>query len=673
VALAADVRRHLEGRAVLARGDGPAYRLRKWAHRHRATAVAVAVGMATGIGVIAASVGSDAPGDAPGDVPGLAAVVSTPSSAAARAYRDGLRAFARGNWGEATRQFQSALAEDSTFALAALYASESAERDGDYALSRRALDRAVRLAGAAPERDRLVVRAYQAHRLRLPAVAAYADSLVRRWPDAVEGPVYAARAAFMAGDFARSRAMWRRAASMDSLSLVRGLAPCFACEARQQLVNVHIHMDSLDAAEREARVLLALLPDAASSWRYLAMVHALRGDEDETAYRRAVELDPGNADYAAEWLADRRIRRGDFASAEEVLRGRMATAPADREERSLGLLITALRNQARWTEALALARRFRTLAPDGPPAPDAPAGAAPSAALHEAQVLFESGHPREAAALFDSVGLWTPDVRGFTPGHRIWHLAHAADALAAAGDTARLDAIADTIGALAPRSGYARDARLEHHVRGLLHAARGDDDAAVAAFRRAVYSPNMGYTRTNHELARALLRLGRPREAVAALQPALRGSLEVNNTHITHAELHAALAAAWDAAGDADSAAAHRAWVAGARRHGEPRLARTDAPTGARLVPGAARRVAFDAGLELDPALAPDGARVAYASEAGGAMRLHVRPTAGGPGVALATTVPGDHRAPRWSPDGRTLAFQADGRIYAVPSAGGAA
>jgi predicted Zn-dependent protease len=102
-----------------------------------------------------------------------------------------------------------------------------------------------------------------------------------------------------------------------------------------------------------------------------------------------------------------------------------------------------------------------------------------------------------------------------------------------------------------------RDRLLHHYVRGLLLTGRGQLDAAAAEYRRAMTSPNMGYTRINLELAVVLLRLGRAREAVAVLQPALRGGLEASNLYVTRTELYALLGQAWDAAGRTDSAAAH--------------------------------------------------------------------------------------------------------------------
>jgi predicted Zn-dependent protease len=83
-----------------------------------------------------------------------------------------------------------------------------------------------------------------------------------------------------------------------------------------------------------------------------------------------------------------------------------------------------------------------------------------------------------------------------------------------------------------------------------------------ATIGEAMSAPSIEYTRFNYELAWALLALDRPREAVAALQPALRGSIDAANLYITRTEIHELLARAWDAAGNADRARAHYARVA---------------------------------------------------------------------------------------------------------------
>ena len=70
-------------------------------------------------------------------------------------------------------------------------------------------------------------------------------------------------------------------------------------------------------------------------------------------------------------------------------------------------------------------------------------------------------------------------------------------------------------------SGYGRDRRLHHYVRGLLLAARGDDSGAISELTSAVYSLTVGFTRVNYVLARVYLHAHRPRDAVAVLQPAV--------------------------------------------------------------------------------------------------------------------------------------------------------
>ncbi|HEX6052186.1 MAG TPA: hypothetical protein VFZ21_23125 [Gemmatimonadaceae bacterium] len=117
-----------------------------------------------------------------------------------------------------------------------------------------------------------------------------------------------------------------------------------------------------------------------------------------------------------------RHRRGepkllDFTGADALLRGRIETAPPDRRERAQGWLIKSLRMQERWPEALEQARRFRALDTTTSP------GARNLNAVPEAQVLLESGRPREAAAIFDSVSR-SPS----SASNAAWHLTRMAGA-----------------------------------------------------------------------------------------------------------------------------------------------------------------------------------------------------------------------------------------------------
>jgi Tol biopolymer transport system component/DNA-binding winged helix-turn-helix (wHTH) protein len=68
------------------------------------------------------------------------------------------------------------------------------------------------------------------------------------------------------------------------------------------------------------------------------------------------------------------------------------------------------------------------------------------------------------------------------------------------------------------------------------------------------------------------------------------------------------------------------------------------------------RQLTMSAGVDLFPALSPDGQRLAYSSDRSGAWEIYVRPTAGGTDVAL-TSDGNQNMQPAWSPDGAQIAF----------------
>jgi Tol biopolymer transport system component len=76
-------------------------------------------------------------------------------------------------------------------------------------------------------------------------------------------------------------------------------------------------------------------------------------------------------------------------------------------------------------------------------------------------------------------------------------------------------------------------------------------------------------------------------------------------------------------------------------------------------------------GLEIDPALSPDGALVAFIAGPVEQTRLYVRQVDGGAPVDI-TPQSGFARVPRYSPDGRRLLFRSGRGLEVIPALGGA-
>jgi tetratricopeptide (TPR) repeat protein len=359
---------------------------------------------------------------------------------------------------------------------------------------------------------------------------------------------------------------------MDRMSLKEsGPTRCRACDALDDLVTAYLLADSLDAAEGVAREWVGHQPQSGRAWNALGLALEARGRYAEAleARRRLAMLQPGSV-LGAVAPARVLLRMGDFAAADRMLLDRIASGPQDIQRRALWFLIISLRMQGRLQEALARSQQYRRLVTG-----DQSSSGGPSYdLLLLGQALFESGQPHAAAALFDSVGRASgdPNSRGRSARRLAWALTHVATSRAASGDTVGLAALADTIEMLGLESGYGRDQRLHHHVRGLLELARGRPAEGMAEFRRAVFSLNTGYVRTNYELARALMQLGLGQEAIQVLRPAVHGSLESGNLYLTWTELHAWLGRAFEAVGERDSALAHYRWALGAWRNADRTL-----------------------------------------------------------------------------------------------------
>ena len=105
------------------------------------------------------------------------------------------------------------------------------------------------------------------------------------------------------------------------------------------------------------------------------------------------------------------------------------------------------------------------------------------------------------------------------------------------------------------------------------------------------------------------------------------------------------------------------------------KLRKSEGPSNLLLL----RRVTWDTGLTTDPALSPDGKLLAYASDRSGEGKLDiwVQRLAGGEvrGEPLRLTRdPADDSEPTFSPDGNSIAFSSarqGGGIYMIPAVGG--
>ena len=86
-------------------------------------------------------------------------------------------------------------------------------------------------------------------------------------------------------------------------------------------------------------------------------------------------------------------------------------------------------------------------------------------------------------------------------------------------------------------------------------------------------------------------------------------------------------------------------------------------------------QVTTSTGLDIYPAISPDGGYVAYSSNSGGDFEIYVRQLAPGGREIRITDDGGRNFQPAWSPDGQFIAYysQRRGGLWLVPALGGAA
>ena len=122
------------------------------------------------------------------------------------------------------------------------------------------------------------------------------------------------------------------------------------------------------------------------------------------------------------------------------------------------------------------------------------------------------------------------------------------------------------------------------------------------------------------------------------------------------------------------------AFVLGVAALGFLAWAQAQQPTSAALDARPAARepkwpvqVTTHAGLDMHPAMSPQGDAIAFVSDRNGSFEIYVRNLSGGSGEVALTNDGQQNMQPAWSPDGRFIAYHSNrrGGIWVIPSRGG--
>ena len=86
---------------------------------------------------------------------------------------------------------------------------------------------------------------------------------------------------------------------------------------------------------------------------------------------------------------------------------------------------------------------------------------------------------------------------------------------------------------------------------------------------------------------------------------------------------------------------------------------------------GRSNKVTWDRGMEIEPAISPDGRYVAYAAGTTASMRIFIRQVTGGRPTQLTDDSLALQTNPSWSSDGSRILFLSGGGVFSAPSSGG--
>ncbi|HET7275715.1 MAG TPA: AAA family ATPase, partial [Longimicrobiaceae bacterium] len=319
------------------------------------------------------------------------------SAVTQRLYDEGLAAFNDNDLIAANRLFGAALAEDSTFAMAGYYAWMSRKGLGLRVRGDTALVRAARLAGSAPELERLLVRARWSAVLQDPQRYVLAESLAVRYPDEPDGQVLLGQALVARGDFMAAIPHFLRVLALDSLGLQGEVPQCRACEAYEGMIGAYALADSTTAELKVAREWTRRQPASERSWTRLAAVLLAqnRFEEARAANRMAASLVVGGGEERI-FSARSALRAGNWDAADRELELIARTAPPIVRSDALWWSAISLREQGRTREALVAARSYRQLIAASHAADGLTNSGPPYTAVLEAQILLELGETAAA-------------------------------------------------------------------------------------------------------------------------------------------------------------------------------------------------------------------------------------------------------------------------------------
>jgi tetratricopeptide (TPR) repeat protein len=496
--------------------------------------------------------------------------VRTSSPEAYLLYNEGLRAYYSYDSPGAYRLMNAALERDSSFAMAAYYAWQIGEYLADASIRKREFERVKRLATHTIERERLLIQADVAGREAPLAVAvAIAETLTVRYPTDPDGHIMLGRVVAGKGEYAAAVAAFERAIVIDSAAGTTTGPYCRMCLALEGMIYTYLGWDSAGAAERVGRRIFALRPNDPRHWTNLVepLLRQGRRAEAEAAFERSGTISL-TIRQVTEVLHRDLLRWGRFGELDPELMSDVLSPSMETRAEARWLLLLSLRDQGRLREGRGLALEHRI--------PDSGARVQGVAAerIVSATMLQWLGRPDSAAKLLHDEAGRILASSGLPPGTKArnatWMLTLAGTAHLRAGDIAVVGRLADSIEVIGKRSTFGRDTRLHHYLRGILLQRAGRHAEAVDQLRRAVLSLTDGYTEINLAMARSLLELGRPAEAIAVLRPAIHGGVDGSNTYTSRTELHEAMAQAFAQAGQRDSAVAHYRTVEQNWRRADP-------------------------------------------------------------------------------------------------------